>query len=194
MSTLSAGVIAILPVYLAILLLLKAMKSLGGLVRPVARLLPKSFPGEGVISFLLVLIFCLLVGIALRSSKGRAAQAKIENALLQKIPGYTLFRGMTRRLAGENQETAWRPALAEIEHALVPAFIIEELDDGSFTVFVPSAPTPFLGVIYILSAERVHPLKVPFASAVKTVTCWGSGSKDLVAAMQEKPARSVVTK
>ena len=148
----------------------------------------------GVISFLLVLLFCLLVGIALRSSKGRAAQAKIENALLQKIPGYTLFRGMTRRLAGENQETAWRPALAEIEHALVPAFIIEEHDDGSFTVFVPSAPTPFLGVIYILSAERLHPLNVPFTSAVKTVTCWGSGSKDLVAAMNGKPTPSVVAK
>jgi hypothetical protein len=34
----------------------------------------------------------------------------------------------------------------EIEEALVPAFIIEELDDGRFTVFVPSVPTPFAGI------------------------------------------------
>ena len=52
---------------------------------------------------------------------------------------------MARQLAGENKEVAWKPALAEIEEALVPAFIIEELDDGSFTVFVPSAPTPVAG-------------------------------------------------
>jgi len=37
----------------------------------------------------------------------------------------------------------WKPALVEIEEALVPAFIIEELEDQRVTVFVPSVPTPF---------------------------------------------------
>ena len=39
----------------------------------------------------------------------------------------------------------WKPALVEIEEALVPAFIIEELEDQRVTVFVPSVPTPFAG-------------------------------------------------
>ena len=51
---------------------------------------------------------------------------------------------------------------AEIEDALVPAFIVEELDDGRFTVFVPSVPTPFAGAVYILSRERVHLVDIPF--------------------------------
>jgi uncharacterized membrane protein len=89
-------------------------------------------------------------------------------------------------MAGESEETAWKPALAEIEEALVPAFIIEELDDGRLTVFVPSVPTPFAGAIYILSSDRVHPLNVPFTLAVKAISRWGSGSKDLVAAMERK--------
>jgi uncharacterized membrane protein len=74
--------------------------------------------------------------------------------------------------------------MAEIEEALVPAFIIEELDDGSFTVFVPSVPTPLAGAVYILPADRVHPLDVPFTQAIRAVARWGSGSKDLVAAMR----------
>ena len=41
--------------------------------------------------------------------------------------------------------------------------------------------------IFILRAERVHPLNVPF-TAVKTVTRWGSGSKELVKAMQGTPS------
>jgi uncharacterized membrane protein len=77
-----------------------------------------------------------------------------------------------------------QPALAEIEEALVPAFIIEELEDGRFTVFVPSVPTPLAGAIYILSRDRVHPLNVPFTQAIQAVSRWGSGSKDLVAAMR----------
>jgi uncharacterized membrane protein len=129
------------------------------------------------------LILCFFVGIVLRTRMGKVVEARIENSVFQKIPGYTLFRSMTRQLVGENQESAWKPALAEIEEALVPAFIIEELDDGEFTVFVPSAPTPMTGTVYILNAERVHPLNVPFAKVVKALTRWGSGSKDLIAAM-----------
>jgi uncharacterized membrane protein len=193
-NTLVAGFLAVLPIYLATLLLLKAMKSLGGLVRPFAHLLPEWFPAETAISFLLVLILCFLVGMALRTPLGEVALARIENSLFQKIPGYTLFRSMTRQLLGENQETAWKPSLAEIEDALVPAFIIEELDDGRFTVFVPSVPTPLAGAVYILGPERVHPLNVPFTQAVKTLTRWGSGSRDLVAAMQGETAPSVQTK
>ena len=74
--------------------------------------------------------------------------------------------------------------MAEIEEALVPAFIIEEFEDGRYTVFVPSIPTPLAGAVYILDRKRVHPLNVPFTEALKTVSRWGSGAKDLVAAME----------
>jgi uncharacterized membrane protein len=183
--SLIAGVLFVLPVYLAILLLLKAAKSLGGLVKPLTRLLPEWFPAETLFSFLLVLVVCVLIGMALRTSLGQAARTKIENSLLQKIPGYEAFRSMTRQMAGDSRENAWKPALVEIEDALVPAFIVEELDDGRFTVFVPSVPTPLAGAIYILTAARVHPVDASFKQAIKVITRWGSGSRQLVAAMQE---------
>jgi uncharacterized membrane protein len=194
MHALIAGVLLVLPVYLAVLLLLKAAKSLGGLVKPLAKLLPHSFPAENLLSLLLVLVGCILVGLALRTSLGQAARDRIENSLLQKIPGYGMFRSMTRQMAGDSQETAWKPALAEIEDALVPAFIVEELDDGRLTVFVPSVPTPLAGAIYILSAARVHPVDVPFTQALKVITRWGSGSRELIAAMQESRIPSLSLK
>jgi hypothetical protein len=74
---------------------------------------------------------------------------------------------MTRQLAGESRENAWKPALAEIEDALVPAFIVEELDDGRFTVFVPSVPTPLASGIHILTAARVHPVNIPLRKRLR---------------------------
>jgi uncharacterized membrane protein len=183
-QALVGGFLFLIPIYLAILLLLKAMKSLGRVVRPMARLLPESFPAETVISLLIVLVLCLLVGVVLRTSLGQVGRTRIENSLLCKIPGYEVIRSMTRQLAGQGEENAWQPALAEIENALVPAFIVEELDDGRFTVFVPSVPTPLAGTIYILTPERVHPLNIPFTHALKAITRWGSGSRELVDAMQ----------
>jgi uncharacterized membrane protein len=186
LSRLAAGLLVIAPIYLAALLLLKAASSLVGLVQPLSKVFPEWMPGAQALSLLMVLVFCLLVGVAVSTSMGRSKWGQMENALFQKIPGYLLLRSLTQQMAGRTQEKAWKPALAEIEEALVPAFIIEELDDGRFTVFVPSVPTPLAGSVYILAANRVHPLNVPFTQAFKAVARWGSGSRDLVAAMQDR--------
>jgi uncharacterized membrane protein len=173
------------PVYLAVLLLLKGMKSAAGLVRPVAALLPDWIPAEGFFSLVLVLTICFLVGIAVRTRSGRAVRERMEVAFFGRLPGYGLIRSLTQRLAGDSDENAWTPALVDIEEALVPAFIIEALDDGRFTVFVPSVPTPLAGAVYILSPERVHIIDVPFTQAIRSISRWGSGSRDLVAAMRK---------
>jgi uncharacterized membrane protein len=185
-NRLVAGVLVVAPIYLAALLLLKAMKSLRDLVRPLAKLLPEWLPADHIFSLLLVLVICLLIGITVRTRTGRAAWGRMENSIFQRIPGYAIVRSFTQQLAGETQGEAWKPALAEIEEALVPAFIIEELEDELFTVFVPSAPTALSGAVYILSQDRVHRVNVPITHAIKAVSRWGSGSKDLVAAMERK--------
>jgi uncharacterized membrane protein len=184
-KTLVGGLLVVVPIYLAVLVLLKALKSAATLVRPFAKLLPDWIPAENLLSLILVLGLCFLIGLAVRARTGRAVRERIEKSLFERIPGYALFRSLTQRLAGETRENVWKPALAEIEDALVPAFIIEELGDGRYTVFVPSIPTPLAGAVYVLSRERVHPLDVPFTQAVQTVSRWGSGAKELVAAMEE---------
>ena len=146
-------------------------------------LLPEWLPAEKFLSLVLVLTLCFLIGVTVRTRLGKGLRERMETSVFERIPGYALFRSLTQQVAGEGRENVWKPALVEIEEALVPAFIIEEFEDGRFTVFVPSIPTPLAGAVYILSHERVHPLDVPFTQAIKTVSRWGSGSKDLVAAM-----------
>ena len=187
-NALVGGVLVVLPIYLAVLVLLKGMQSVTALVRPVAMLLPAWLPAENLLSLVLVLFVCSVIGIAVRTRVGQALRERMESSLFERLPGYALFRSLTQRLAGEGRENVWKPALVEIEEALVPAFIIEDLEDGRFTVFVPSVPTPLAGAVYIINPERVHPLSVPFTQAITSVTRWGSGSKDLVAAMR-KPER-----
>jgi uncharacterized membrane protein len=186
-NTLVGGVFIVVPVYLAIVLLLKGMQSAAALVRPIAALLPAWLPAERLFSLVLVLLICFLVGAAVRTRLGRIARERMERVFVARLPGYALLRSLTQRLAGDSEDRAWQPALAEIEDALVPAFLIEELEDGRYTVFVPSIPTPLAGAVYILDRQRVHIVDVPFTQAIRTISRWGSGTKDLVAAMRERP-------
>src|SRR4029453_9895666 len=118
---------------------------------------------------------------------GRAARDRVESSLFERIPGYGVLRSLTQQIAGYGEEKVWKPALAEIEDALVPAFIIEEFVDGRYTIFVPSVPTPLAGAVYVLGPERVHPLNVPFTVAIKSISRWGAGCRDLVGTLRPSP-------
>jgi uncharacterized membrane protein len=179
------GFLTLVPIYLALLLLLKGMDSLAKVVHPLTVLLPDWLPAERILSLLIVLAICFLIGAAMFTRTGRAIRRRIEASFLQKIPGYEVIRGLTQQLSGENRQNNWKPALVEIEEALVPAFIIEKFEDGRYTVFVPSVPTPLSGALYILEPSRVHPVDVPFTQALLVVSKWGSGAEALEKAMQK---------
>ena len=183
-STVIGGALVVVPAYLAFLLLLKAIQSAATLVQPVAILLPESLPAQRFFSLLLLIAICFVVGAAVRTKTGRAIRDRLEVVFFARLPGYSLLRSLTQRVAGGSHGAEWKPAFAEIQDGLVPAFVIEELDDGRFTVFVPSIPTPLAGAVYILDRDRVHLLDVPFTDAVKSISRWGSGSRDMVATMR----------
>lgn len=185
-STLLGGVLVVLPLYLAILLVLKAVQSMAAIIKPLVKLLPESVAHEQALALLALLVLCFVVGAVIRTEAGKSLRNWLERSVLARIPGYTTVRSLTRRLAGAEEGTAWQPALVEIEEGLVPGFIIERLGDGRCTVFVPSVPTPFAGAVYVLDGRRVHPLDVPMTQAMKAISRWGAGSAELVAAMERR--------
>ena len=128
---------------------------------------------------MIVLAVCLVAGLVVRTGAGLRAKNALERSVLGKIPGYALVRGLAERLGGDAGEGSFQPALVELEDALSPGFIIEELEDARYTVLVPSVPTPAAGSLFILPRERVHPLDVPFTQAVKVISKWGAGAGEL---------------
>jgi uncharacterized membrane protein len=184
------GLLVLVPVYLAVLVLLKGMKSVAVLVRPFALLLPDWFPAEKALSLVLVLLICFLIGVAVLTRAGRGVRERIESGFFERIPGYTLFRCLTQQVSGDKRQSIWKPALVQLGQSLVTAFIIEEFEDGRYTIFVPSIPTPFSGSVHVLDRKWVHPLDLPLSEALKTVSRWGSGSRNLVAAMEREEIHS----
>ena len=175
-TTLVGGLLVVLPIYLSILLLAKTLGGLLALLSPITPAISPDARFRQVAAITIVLVVCLVVGLLVRTTLGLRAKEAFERSVLEKIPGFTMVRGLAKRLSGDQSEGTFRPALVELEDALSPAFIIEELEDGRYTVLVPSVPTPAAGALFILPRERVHPVDVPFTQAVKVISKWGVGA------------------
>jgi len=189
-TTLIGGVLVLVPIYLITLLLLKAFAGVMGLVSPISQGLPQTLPLRELLAILILIAACFVCGIAVRTGPGLRAKNAFERTVLERIPGYALIRGLTGRIAGKSEEDTFAVVLAEIEDALVPAFLIEECDDEHFAIFVPSVPTPAAGSIYIIAKARVHPVDAPFTLAVSVISKWGAGSKELLAGMKRARPRA----
>jgi uncharacterized membrane protein len=182
------GLLVIVPVVAVALLVGRMLARLFGALAPLASFLPGRFFLREIASLAIVLAVCFFAGLVVQTTLGRALRAWLERRL-EAVPGFALIRSLARRVAGEEEGSRFQVALAEIEDALVPAFLIEEHDDGTYTVFVPAVPTPATGSLYILPRARVHPVDVPFRKAVTVFTRFGEGTGELYRAMRAREAK-----
>lgn len=184
-TTVIGGLLVLVPGYVSVLLLAKAAAGLLAVLKPVTALLPDELHAfRGLVSLLIVLFVCFALGLLARTLAGRALVGAFERRVLERIPGFTLIRGFTRRLSGQSEGEQFQPVLVEIEEALTPAFVVEELEDGRVVVLVPSVPTPAAGALYVLPRARVHRVDVPMTQAISVITHWGAGTANLVKAMR----------
>jgi hypothetical protein len=115
--TLVGGLLVVLPVWVSLLLLLKAINGALAMLLPIAKLLPQWFVHEKVAALVLLLVICFVVGLLIRTGPGRRFGDWLSQHILDRIPGFSLMRGMTRQLAGKKGEQSFQPALVEIEDA-----------------------------------------------------------------------------
>jgi uncharacterized membrane protein len=184
-TTLIGGVLIVLPIYVSILLLAKSLSIVVKLLSPVTAQIPATMQFRQLIAIALLIAFCFVAGIIVRTGLGLRVQRAVEQNLLNRIPGYALVRGLAARMAGREQDEMSAVALVEMGDGLVMAFVVERHDDGAYTVFVPSVPTPAAGAVFIVAKERVHLVDVPFAKGASVISKWGAGARDIRTAMMK---------
>lgn len=186
-TTIVGGILVLAPLYLLVLLLLKALLAAKQLLAPVIAGIPAAAEFPGVVALAVIVAACFLAGLVVRTGPGKRLLEALQHRVLEKIPGYKMLRSVVSRIGSDDSTGTLAPALVEIEEALVPALIVEELPDGKFVVLVPSVPTPIAGALYILPAARVHRVNVPLRRLLQVYTRWGEGAGELVAAMETAP-------
>src|SRR4029453_15892903 len=100
-----------------------------------------------------------------RSGLGNIFTTVVENMFSKIIPGFSLIRKLFHE---QDEDSKIKSALAYIDDAWLFAFILEEKNDaGLLTVFVPSAPIPTSGNVYLMREEQVKRLDIKTSEVVK---------------------------
>jgi uncharacterized membrane protein len=181
-TTLIGGALVILPLVLVALLLQRAIGTAHKALKPLAAHLPGGTVLPDLLAIALVILVCFLAGLLIRTAIGRRFRDVLERRLYDRVPGYKLLKAIGGGTFTDKEGRSIQPAFAEIAGGLAPAFIMERHGDGRFTVFVPSCPTPAVGSLYVLPADKVHPLDVPLAKFTNCISAWGLGAKELMPA------------
>jgi len=183
-TTAIGGLMLILPIAVIIFVLGYLLNMLVSLNTMLAQYLPYEIFDNALvimaIAILSVILICFAAGLLLRTGLGKGLAKALNNFLVNKLPMYGFIKNVTQRITGADI-LALTPAEVSLfgSEARSLAFVIEEIPDNRFAVFVPSSPALTIGQVYILPASSVRLLDKPVRDAIDALSQWGSGMTNL---------------
>jgi len=178
------GFFILLPFLIAYLMLGQLVDGLLALTQPIIDVMPgillKTEGAQRVAAFGALIVICILVAQFSHTRLARRFGSWFEEAVMGKFPPYSVLKSLSGRLSGRDEENL-QPALLKTDaDARMLVAIVEKLPDGHVTIFMPMAPTPGLGVLQIVHASRLEPLKCSMSDALGWTLNWGVGTQDLL--------------
>lgn len=194
-TSLIGGIVVVLPVAILAFVFKWIFSLVTDLIQPLTNLIIKIAVRSRIQEMLadvtalsVIIIACFIVGVFVRTKVGTYIYHNIENRILKAAPGYSLVKETVMQFLGSRKAPFSKVALVQLfaNESLVSAFITDEHDDGSYTVFVPTAPNPTSGYVVHVQGKYVFPVKVPVEEAMRSIISCGAGSTGLIRAHLEK--------
>ncbi len=134
-----------------------------------------------LLAIVAVVLVCFAAGLFARTHIARRFVGWLEYAILSNLPGYSVVSALGTDVAGAGErQSGMKVVLARIEDAWQLAMLVEWVDATHAAVFVPGAPDPKSGSVYLLTDDRFKSVDVPIREAMKCIKGLGVGSKALL--------------
>lgn len=184
-TTAMGGLFVLLPILLLYLLISEALDLIVAVATPIADLFPKGtfekveFPV--IVGLVLILGVSFLIGLGLRSEKGRGLGRWVERTVLGRLPAYNALKSLTTGFAGAGKDGAFKAAVmtsSDGEREL--AYVIEDHGEDHLTVLLPWAPAAFAGSVKIVDRNRIKVLEANLGDVSRVLGQWGVGARELL--------------
>jgi len=156
-----SGLLAILPLYVFLLVITKAWKSLNSIGAGIAQMLGmKSILGVGgatVFSGLLTVAIWLVTGLLVRYSFLGSVSKAAERQLSKYVPDYDNYKAKAEeKLEHKIRVLPYTSALVRWEEYWRPGYIVEQDQEGNCVVFLPETPETNKGHVLLAKQDQVR--------------------------------------
>ncbi|MBF4514963.1 DUF502 domain-containing protein [Flavobacterium sp. ANB] len=183
-ATFLGGIFFLAPLILLIVLLEKGYNIVQKITLPLVSLLPRvkilGLALQELIGILIIIIICFLAGLLARKAKAQKLIQKLEDGVLSFVPGYSFMKKMNENIVGFESNEELKVVLVPTDAGLQFAFLIEQIDENNFSVFIPDAPNPWSGSVCFVNKKDIKELEISQKEALACIRKLGYGSAALL--------------
>lgn len=185
-TSIIGGVVVILPMFIFIMVFKWLFGWVTDIIQPLTNLIvTKSHMSEIIadaIVIAVILISCFIIGIIVKTKIGKFIHENLERKILKTAPGYSTIKEIVMQLIGKKFPFSSVALVRVFENdTLMTAFITDtHEEDGSCTVFIPTAPNPTSGFIYHVKDEYIQHVNISVEEAMRSIITCGAGSNKIL--------------
>ena len=180
LTTVLGGVLFLIPFVLIVVLLGKGFMIMRTIAEKMDVLLPwdlvAGLPIVDVLAVLFLISCCFIAGLVARSSWARDLRNRVDDLLLQLIPGYAWIKGMTGNVSNEDAAAGFKPVWIRLDDQYQVGYEVERCEGDLVAVFLPGAPDPRTGTLSYVESDRIEDLDSSFNEVTKNFRRLGMGS------------------
>jgi len=129
---------------------------------------------------IIIIFICFIAGLVAKTAGAKKLIHKIENGILSFVPGYSFMKNMNESVMGFESNQDLKVILVPTDAGLQFAFLIEQINENSFTVFIPDAPNPWSGSVVFVEKKDIREIEISQKEALACIRKLGYGSKELL--------------
>ena len=183
-ATFLGGILFLVPLVVLLVILEKGYGIIQKVTLPLVKHLPRvnvlGIALQELIGILIIILICFGAGLLARTSKAKKLIHKLENGILSFVPGYSFMKNMNENIMGIESNQDLKVILVPTDAGWQFGFLIEQIDENTFTVFIPDAPNPWSGAVVFVDKKDIKNIEISQKEALACIRKLGYGSKELL--------------
>ncbi|PBJ13117.1 DUF502 domain-containing protein [Flavobacterium sp. ACN6] len=183
-ATFLGGILFLAPLILLLVLLEKGFSIIQKITNPIINHFPKvkvlGLAIEEIVAIVIIIFICFTAGLVAKTTYAQKLIHRLENGILSFVPGYSFMKNMNESIMGFESNQDLKVILVPTDAGLQFAFLIEQINENSFAVFIPDAPNPWSGSVVFVEKKDIKEIEMTQKEALACIRKLGYGSKELL--------------
>ncbi|MFH6965631.1 DUF502 domain-containing protein [Flavobacterium sp. FlaQc-28] len=183
-ATFLGGILFLVPLVVLLIVLEKGYVIIQKTTLPLVNSFPKvnvlGIAIQELIGILIIILICFVAGVLAKTANAKKLVQKLEDGILSFVPGYSFMKSMNENILGFESNEDLKVILVPTDAGLQFAFLIEQVNENQFTVFIPDAPNPWSGSVVFVEKKDITDIQITQKQALACIRKLGYGSKELL--------------